>query len=314
MPFFHPPILLPLVSFVSDENYSRSFYRWQFTLLVMLAACGFPVFQLTNDSVKTIALLTTVPVLFTLLNGQDSVFVLLGLLLFALGLKKERDTLAGIALSLTVLRPTLAIALGTPLLFVNRRAFISFCVSSAALTLYSLALVGPSGFRALAQSLVQHGQVDPTTRPDRMYSVVGLLTWLKLSPLWAWVLFALSIPTISVVWRRHGLTLSTFGAGIVIATFTSPHLHIHDLVFLTIPLTEWPTLAVIGSSVLFMLTGLSQPLAYLLMIAHALVSRSRQPKPTVKIVDHGGAIRAQLGTTNVHSCQIPIKKVIIERT
>lgn len=270
MPFFHPPILLPLYSLVSHGNYHQSYLRWTVVLLLALALCAFPLYKITRSVVSTLALLTFVPVLFNFLHGQDSIFVLIGLLGFALLLRDGRNTLAGVALSLTTLRPTLAITLGLPLLLVNRRAFASFFVSSLALTLYSLVLVGPGGFRDLAQSLIHYGQVDPSTRPDRMYSVVGLLTWLRVSPAWAWLLFAVSVPMIGLLWRRRGLTLSTFGLALVITTFASPHLHIHDLIFLVVPLIAWPALATVIASALMMALGLSQVFTYLLMLALGL--------------------------------------------
>ena len=236
-------------------------------LLAVLGLCVIPLYGLTKSFVSSLALIAFSPVLSGFLGGQDSLFVLLGLLFFSLFLSKGKDSLAGIALSLTVLRPTLAVALGITLLFANRRAFGFFFSSSLLLTLYSFALVGLGGFHDLALALFSHGQSDPTTRPDRMYSVVGLLNRLGLSPSWAWILFAASIPCIALLWRKRGLTVSTFALAIVITTFASPHLHIHDLVFVMVPLTTWPAIAVVLVSIAFMSLGLSQLFIYALMLA-----------------------------------------------
>jgi hypothetical protein len=273
MPFFHPPLLLPLVSLLSNENYHQSYLRWMIVLLMTLALCTVPLYGLTKSIVSTLALMAFLPLLFGFLHGQDSLFVLLGLLFFPIFLRDGRDTLAGVALSLTALRPTLAIALGIPLLFANRRAFCSFFVSGLVLTLYSFMLVGTVGFRDLAHALVTSAQTDPTTRPDRMYSVVGVLSWLGLSPIWAWILFVASVPWISILWRKRGLTFSTFAFAILLTTFTSPHLHVHDLAFLMVPLIAWPAAAVMLASVAFMVLvyfNVSQLFVYALMLALAL--------------------------------------------
>src|SRR5687768_6712255 len=34
LPFFHPPVLLPLLSIVSDDNYEASYLRWSAILLI----------------------------------------------------------------------------------------------------------------------------------------------------------------------------------------------------------------------------------------------------------------------------------------
>lgn len=273
MPFFHPPLLLPVVSLVSNEHYEQSYLRWMIVLLMALALCAVALYGLTKSIVSTLALIVFLPVLFGFLHGQDSLFVLLGLLFFPIFLRGGRDSLAGVALSLTALRPTLAIALGIPLLFANRRAFCSFFVCGLLLTLFSFALVGTAGFRDLAEALVTSAQTDPSTRPDRMYSVVGVFSWLGLSPAWAWILFVASVPSISILWLKRGLTFSTFALAIVLTTFTSPHLHLHDLAFLIVPLIAWPAVAVMLVSVGFMVllsSNLSQVFMYALMLILAL--------------------------------------------
>jgi hypothetical protein len=141
------------------------------------------------------------------------------------------------------------------------------------LTLYSFMLVGTDGFRDLAHALIYSAQTDPTTRPDRMYSMVGVLYWLGLSPAWSWILFVASLPCISILWRKRGLTFSTFALAIVLTTFTSPHLHIHDLAVLIVPLIAWPAVAVVFVSIGFMALlsfNLSQVFIYIVMLTLAL--------------------------------------------
>ena len=288
LPFFHPPVLLPLLSLASDDDYQRSYRRWIVGLLIVLVCCAIPLCQLTKSVVHSLTLIVFLPMLFGFLQGQDSLFVLFGLLCFAWLLRSGKDVLAGVCLSLTTLRPTLAIALGVPLFFANRRAFWSFFVAGLALTLYSLALVGPRGFQDLVTALLTGAQSDPTTRPDRMYSVTGALVWLGVDERWTWLLFIASSPAVTLLWVKQRLTISTFGAAIVIAVFASPHLHAHDLVFLIIPLLAWPSFAVLLASFGFMVSlnfRFSHFFVYCLMVGLVTTLRLMQFRTNADEID-----------------------------
>jgi hypothetical protein len=284
LPNFHPPLLLPLQSLVSSADYLRSYYRWCAVLLAVLAGCMVLLYELTNRFDQSVALLAFFPMLFGFIQGQDSLFVLAGLLGFALCLRNAKDTLAGIALSLTVLRPTLAIALGLPLLLVNRKAFYSFFVFGLILVFYSWVLVGNQGFYDLFNGLLNSTHSDPTTRPETMYSIIGMLLWLGLNERLAWIAFVASIPLIATYWKAHGLTVRTFGMAIILAVFTSPHLHGHDLIVLIVPLIAWPSYAVLSLTLGFMITlqfGFSRLYVYLLISVLALTLRRERSNATI---------------------------------
>jgi hypothetical protein len=275
MPFFHPPVLLPLLSAIANGDYAASYLRWFGLLLVVILCCAFPVYALTDrDLPKTIVLICFFPMFVILLQGQDTAFVLLGVLLCAVFLRGGKDSLAGIALGLTVLRPHLALALSMPLLFSRPKAFRSFFITGMVLVVYSFALVGVEGFRDIVSTtLLSARGTDASTHQQHMFNLVGLIARRGLNPIWAWPFFIGSIAGISVLWNKRGVTQSTFALGIICALFTSPHLHMHDLALLIIPLLAWPavTVPIISFGMLTALSfGVTPLFIYAIMLGLAL--------------------------------------------
>jgi hypothetical protein len=266
MPFFHPPILLPVLSPVVNENYLASYWRWVIVGSLIVILCAATVYRLTNaDLIKTVVTISFFPVFVGLRQGQDTAFVLLGILLCLLFLRDGKDSLVGIALSLTVLRPHLALALAFPLLLARPKAFRAFFVTSLALVAFSFLLVGAQGFRdIIINTLLSARGTDNSTHQEAMYNVVGIFVRAGLSPLWAWPFFVAAIVAVAVLWRKCGVTLSTFSIAVTLVLFTSPHLHTHDLALLIVPLLLWPTIAVPLFS-LGILIGLSFQVAPLLV-------------------------------------------------
>src|ERR1044072_6805837 len=81
LPFNHPPILVPLVALVVNEDYTTSYFRWAATNLLIVVCCAWALYKLTGNAIKTVALICFFPVLIIVMQGQDAGFVLLGLLL-----------------------------------------------------------------------------------------------------------------------------------------------------------------------------------------------------------------------------------------
>jgi len=104
------------------------------------------------DLLDTALFLSFLPVFAGILQGQDTIFVLLGAFASFAFLLKSQDIAAGIALGLVTLRPHWAIALAIPLFFTRRKAFYAFCMAASVLVFYSWLLVGTEGFRGLINS------------------------------------------------------------------------------------------------------------------------------------------------------------------
>lgn len=249
LPFAHPPVLLPLLSLVSSDDFVRSYYRWTSLLLIVVIACVIPLYQITHEWRSSIQSILFLPVVISLALGQDTPFILLGVLLWFWLLLEGKDFWAGLALSLSVIKPQIAILLGIPLLFARPKAFAGFCAGGLALLLFSFALVGADGFYGLLRivRVMSQGQ-GYGVNTAVMISVTGLLVRAGLSATWSWVFLGLALIAISVLWRKLGTTPQTLSIGVILALFCAPHLHLHDLSLLSAPILFVHPLAPIGAS------------------------------------------------------------------
>lgn len=249
LPFAHPPILLPLISLISTDDFVGSYYRWAIVLLIVALICVLPLYNIAGDWQLSVQSILFLPVVISLALGQDTVFVLLGVLLWIWLLFDNRDFWAGLALSLAVVKPQIAVLLGIPLLFTRPKAFAGFCVGGAALTLFSFLLVGVDGFSGLLNivRVMSQGQ-GFGVNPQHMISVTGLLVRAGLSASWSWVFLVLGLIGISALWLKLGMTRQTVSVAIVVALFCAPHLHLHDLSLLSAPILFLHPLAPVGAS------------------------------------------------------------------
>jgi hypothetical protein len=270
MPNPHPPVLLPLFALVSSDDYRASFSRWSALLLIILAGCVWVASQISQSFVSALLAVLFYPVFISITQGNVSPFILLSVLLWIMLLKENRDLWAGVALSLSVVKPQLALLLALPLLFSNRKAFWGFCVGAATLVLISFALVGIEGFKSLLDTLMgMLKEHEPATDFAKMYSVTGLLVRAGLSRLFVWPVFISAIIGLSLLWRRR-FNLHTQMFGIVLALFAVPHLFMHDVSLLAIPLLLIrPVGPIIASCVLLVgeSVGLGYTVFYLLLVA-----------------------------------------------
>lgn len=283
LPFAHPPVLLPLMSLISNDDFLRSYYRWTGALLIVVLLCVIPFYRISHNWQNSIQSILFLPVVISLALGQDTPFILLGVLLCLWLLAEGKDFLAGLALSLSVIKPQIAILLGLPLLFARPKAFAGFCVGGLALAGFSFALVGIDGFVGLLRivRVLSQGQ-GFGVNTQFMVSVTGLLVRVGLSPSWSWGFFGLALIGITILWRRFGITPQTFSLGIVLALFCAPHLHLHDLSLLSGPILFLHSQAPIRAAVFLAAAfgiGLIQPAAYILLALTAFLLIKSQSRP-----------------------------------
>lgn len=274
LPFAHPPILLPLVSLISSDNFNSSYYRWTLLLVIITALCLVPLYQISRNWELSFQSVLFLPVIVAISLGQDTPFILLAVLLWAFFLSRNRDLLAGLALSLAVLKPQIAILLALPMLFSRPRAFAGFCIGATALVVYSFVLVGAPGFRGLLGIVKVMSQAEGFgINSKNMVNATALLTRAGLSSVWSWIIFGLGLLAVSVIWKRRGTSLNELGPGIIVALFCSPHLHFHDLSLLIVSLILLRGLPIMLCSVFLLVAyalGLHQWAGYALMLGLAL--------------------------------------------
>lgn len=285
LPFAHPPVLLPLMSLVSGESFDSSYYRWTLLLLVVTAVCIFPLYQISRDWEASFQSLLFPPVVVAITLGQDTPFILLAVLSWAWLLNIQKDFLAGLALSLAVVKPQIALLLALPLLFSRPRAFAGFCIGAVALMAYSFVLVGLQGFRGLLGIVHLMSQGDGFgVNPKAMINATALLLRAGLSANWVWVTFALGLIVTSLIWKRMGTSPNQLVPGIVVALFCAPHLHMHDLSLLSLSLVLVPPATAMLCSALLLFAyafGWQQWAGYALMlgllITHLIPGRQFKP-------------------------------------
>lgn len=248
----HVPYLVPLLTVLVGDDYGTSFVRWALLLLTLFVAATLLLagtlrragWGRSETWLAAAGMLTFFPLFVSLMNGQDTALTTLGLCLCLFGLRSGRDRLAGLGLALTTVRPHLALFLALPFLFRRRQVFVWFGLGAALLGLVSLAALGLEGMRGFANLLLVSAGGDwYGLKQPLMVNLVGLL-WRAAPGLGAtairataWSVYGLALAGMCLLWgRSRDVTGRHFGLAVVLALFTAPHLHYHDLTLLLVPL------------------------------------------------------------------------------
>ncbi len=131
LPFNHPPLLLPVLGPLSRTSPETAYLIWTVVSLALFAAgTALLTWQLRDRPVSVtqavsvrLGVLVFFPIAVALTQGQDTPLLFLGASLFVFLLRADRDLAAGAALSLTVIRPHIALGLALPFLFARRRVY-----------------------------------------------------------------------------------------------------------------------------------------------------------------------------------------------
>lgn len=249
----HPPYLAPFLSLFSVDDFVLVYIYWSIVRLLVMLVCGEIIrrFLLHLGWDQLPALLTALsslcffPFFLGLLGGQDTAFIMLGLLLWMTGLLTSREMLAGLGLAFSSLSLLVAIALGPATLSTRRKAGAWFIMGMFALGLYSLALVGLKGATDFVglMSLSSKGEGFGLNQPH-MHNLLGFL--LRNFPgfgdgmarLTAWGIFLASVLFLVMLWwnKRENVRIDEIGLAVVLIVFTLPHLHSHGLSYLLLSL------------------------------------------------------------------------------
>ncbi len=260
--FNHLPFLIPILKVLISGNYVASFYRWAVLLLTLyivgvvllsgvLQRAGW---QKLEVLLAAAGMITFFPLFVSMLNGQDTAIAFLGLCLFLVGFLIGKDWLAGLGLALTSVRPQVTVLLAVPFLFRRQKVFGWFCLVAGVLGLLSLAAVGLEGMRGFLNLLLVsasgewYGLKEPL-----MVNLVGVL-WRIAPGLGAntihfigWVVYGMTLTGLCLLWwRTRIIDEKQIGLAIVLAVFSVPHLHYHDLTLLLVALVAALILLVRG--------------------------------------------------------------------
>lgn len=250
--YTHLPFIAPLAQALVVEDYIVSFKRWALVLLFMNALNVYWLMNLLQVSKFTKWNLVVLglgaylfdPTFSGFMNGQDTAILLAGAALWAYGLFAGKDFLAGLGLSLTTVRPQMALFLAIPFLFQRRRVFWGFALGGLALALLSVALLGADGTLRFIESIHYiEGTVWRENHALDMPTISGIIrrnfTIANYQPLqkMVWLCYLLGIAAFGRWWRKTPfLDERHIGLLSLSAIFFAPYAHYHDLILLLIPI------------------------------------------------------------------------------
>jgi hypothetical protein len=248
-PYIHPPIIIPLLAILVNENFIRSLLNWQ---LFMLFIFGIGMFILMrsfstmpgfNKKLIFVEMLLFSPVLASVSAGQDTAILFSGVALLLIGYLNKQDMLAGVGLALTTVRPQITILLLIPFLINRRNVLLWFSIFATILGLLSLLIVGPEGILGFIKLLLLSSSgAGYHTAEYAMVNIIGVLyrgTWLdpQIIRIIGWISY-LGSGLLLAAWglRERKNSLIQIAMAIFLAIFTAPHLHYHDLALMLIPM------------------------------------------------------------------------------
>lgn len=248
----HLPFLIPILQFLVTPDYVASFHRWALFMVMIyvigIALLGRTLKQSVMDPASVriafIGALLFLPLFFSLMNGQDTGILLLGAAIWVYGLFSGREWIGGLGLSLTTVRPHIALILALPMLFRHYRVFLGFVVGSGMLAFISFAILGLRGAREFVNViLVSAGGDWYGIKQNVMFNLIGLL--MRMFPSAeadtirgvGWVVYGATILMLVFIWRgTKGRKEYLIGLTVTLSTLVVPHLHFHDLTLILIPL------------------------------------------------------------------------------
>lgn len=281
----HLPFLIPILQLIVTPDYVASFHRWAL-FMATIYAIGIALLRRTLKQsrmdpafiwVFTIGAMLFLPLFFSLMNGQDTGILLLGAAIWVYGLLSGREWIAGLGLSLTTVRPHIALVLALPMLFRHYRAFLGFAVGSGMLAFFSLAILGWQGAQEFVNIiLVSAGGDWYGIKQNVMFNLIGLLMrtfpWVEADTIRGvgWVIYGATILALIFIWRRTKRRKEyLIGLSVTLAALVAPHLHFHDLTLILIPLFMLMRLSLIGRMKTSFAASLPIALSFLLLISNA---------------------------------------------
>jgi len=252
LPFIHPPVLVLILQLICTPDYLASYWRWVLVAFIFYIGSAFLMERILYSLQWTfrsrllllIAAISFYPVYASLLKGQDTTFLILGGMIWLVGMVRGKDWAAGLGLALTVIRPQIALILAVPFLFNRRKVWWWFVAGALLMAIFSAWLVGVSGIKDFInmESLTAGGQGFGLNE-SYMFNSTGML--LRFFPAiqpgllhgLTWVIFVAALAGLSILWKISPfIRVRELVLAACLSIFASPHLHFHDLGFLLIPI------------------------------------------------------------------------------
>lgn len=232
-PFISPPPLVWLVTPLLAIPFQAALVLWTALLLAALVWTWY-VLAPPGRLVKAAHLalwLGLFPVAFGVMVGQPGALVAAAVATAWWLMKRDREVLAGLALSLVVLKPQLALLVPLCLLVSGHaRTFGAWLAASVLIGLLALAMLGPDGVTRYREVLAL--TQGPAWDITRRYAISGPL---GLGPLTYLAEVVVLCVTALVAWRhRHGGPEVPIAVGIVGSLLFTPYLAFQDFLMLVV--------------------------------------------------------------------------------
>ncbi|TMC97925.1 MAG: DUF2029 domain-containing protein [Chloroflexi bacterium] len=232
-PFISPPPLAWLVTPLLVLPFSVALVLWTILLVAALVWTWYllaPPGGLVRAAHLAL-LLGVFPVAFGVMVGQPAAWVAAAVATAWWLLKHDRSVLAGVALSLIILKPQLALLVPACLLVSGHaRAFGAWLVATLVIGLVALALLGPDGLARYRDVLAQ--TQTPAWDITRRYSVSGPL---GLGPLLTITQVVVVAAALLAAWRHRAQGPEIpMAAGILGSLLATPYLGFQDFVMLIV--------------------------------------------------------------------------------
>jgi Glycosyltransferase family 87 len=232
-PFISPPPLAWLATPLLVLPFDAALVLWT---LLLLAALVWTAYLLAPGGTLARAahlalLLGVFPVAFGVMVGQPGAFVAGGVATGWWLIRKDHQVWAGLALSVIVLKPQLALLVPVCLLVSGHaRAFGAWLAATVLIGLVALALLGPDGVSRYREVLAL--TQTPAWDITRRYSISGPL---GLGPLLTVTQIVVVVVALLAAWRRRGSGPELpMAAGIVGSLLATPYLGFQDFVMLVV--------------------------------------------------------------------------------
>ena len=232
-PFISPPPLAWLVTPLLVLPFAAALILWSLLLLAALAWTWYllaPGGKLARAAHLTM-LLGVFPVAFGVMVGQPGALVAAAVATAWWLIKKDHQVWAGLALSLLIIKPQLALLVPVCLLVSGHaRTFGSWLAATLLIGLVALALLGPDGVSRYREVLAQ--TQTPAWDITRRYAISGPL---GLGPILTVTQIVVGAVTLLAAWRRRGSGPELpMAVGIVGSLLATPYLGFQDFLMLVV--------------------------------------------------------------------------------
>jgi hypothetical protein len=230
-PFLNPPPLVWLATPFTAMPFEVAIFLW--TVLVVLAALFAWWVAAPGDRLIRSAHLALFgglfPTAFGLMVGQPVALVAAAVAGSWWLAERNRPVLAGLVLSLTAIKPQLALLVPLCLLVSgHRRMFAAWLVATAVMGVTALALLGADGLQRYREVLALASQWEPTRR----YAISGPL---GLGPQVYAVEVIVAGVALVAAWRQRGLgTARPIATGVVASLLFTPYVGFQDFAILVV--------------------------------------------------------------------------------